>query len=70
LGYHRASTALMCVDEDVRNAMIMAGTPCPNGEVAAVYVAPTREVQTMAPVADEHRAPVRKRKHRKVQPPK
>jgi hypothetical protein len=70
LGYHRASTALMCVDEDVKNAMIMAGTPCPNGEVAAVYVAPTREVQTMAPVADEHRAPARKRKHRRVQPPK
>ena len=70
LGYHRASTALMCVDEDVKNAMIMAGTPCPNGEVAAVYVAPTREVQTMAPVADVYRAPVHKRKHRKVQPPK
>jgi hypothetical protein len=69
LGYHRAGTALMCVDEDVKNAMIMAGTPCPNGQVAAVYIAPTREYQTMAPVADEPRK-IRKRKVRKALPPK
>lgn len=30
LGYHRAATALMCVDEDVREAMVEAGTPCPS----------------------------------------
>jgi outer membrane protein OmpA-like peptidoglycan-associated protein len=30
LGYHRAATALMCVDADVREAMIEAGTPCPS----------------------------------------
>jgi len=30
LGYVRAATALMCVDEDVRSAMEEAGTPCPS----------------------------------------
>ena len=73
LGYHRAATSLMCVDEDVKNAMIMAGTPCPNGQVqtyiapAAAYVAPAREYAPMAPVADDR--PVRHRRH-KALPPK
>lgn len=62
LGYHRAATSLMCVDEDVRQAMIMAGTPCPNGEVVAVIAPPpAREYVPMAPVNDR---PVR-RKHRR-----
>ena len=67
LGYHRAATALMCVDEDVKEAMAAAGTPCPGTEQAAVYVAPAREYVPMAPVADE---PVRKRRTRKPLPPK
>ncbi|NOT40341.1 MAG: hypothetical protein HOP13_07610 [Alphaproteobacteria bacterium] len=69
LGYHRAATSLMCVDEDVRQAMIMAGTPCPNGEVVAVFAPPpAREYTPMAPVVDR---PVRKvRKVRKALPPK
>jgi hypothetical protein len=70
LGYHRAATSLMCVDDDVRQAMIMAGTPCPNGEVVAVVAPPppAREYVPMAPVADK---PVRKvRKVRKALPPK
>jgi hypothetical protein len=69
LGYHRAATSLMCVDDDVRQAMIMAGTPCPNGEVVAVVAPPpAREYVPMAPVADKK---VRKvRKVRKALPPK
>jgi hypothetical protein len=69
LGYHRAATSLMCVDEDVRQAMIMAGTPCPNGEVVAVVAPPpARDYVPMAPVADKK---VRKvRKVRKPLPPK
>jgi hypothetical protein len=68
LGYHRAATALMCVDEDVKDAMAAAGTPCP-GTAAAVYVppAPARQYVPMAPVPDE---PVRKRRVRKPLPPK
>jgi hypothetical protein len=70
LGYHRAATSLMCVDEDVRQAMIMAGTPCPNGEAVAVYVAPpAREYVPMAPVADD-RPVKRKKRVRKALPPK
>ena len=75
LGYHRAATALMCVDEDVRAAMIAAGTPCPNGEQVAVVVPPpviappARTYVPMAPVADK---PVRKhrRRHAEALPPK
>ncbi len=40
LGYHRAATALMCVDEDVRHAMEEAGTPCPTRENAPAQVTP------------------------------
>lgn len=40
LGYHRAATALMCVDEDVRHAMEEAGTPCPGGETAPAQMTP------------------------------
>ena len=29
LGFSRAAVALVCVDEDVRDAMASAGTPCP-----------------------------------------
>lgn len=69
LGYHRAATALMCFDESVSQAMIQAGTPCPSGAAAAVYVAPpAREYAPMAPVADER--PARKRRVRKALPPK
>lgn len=70
LGYHRAATSLMCVDDDVRQAMIMAGTPCPNGEAVAAYVAPpAREYVPMAPVADDR--PVKHKKRvRKALPPK
>ncbi len=71
LGYHRAATALMCFNEDVKSAMEQAGTPCPSGAAAAVYVAPAaapREYMPMAPVMDE---PVRHhRRHKRVLPPK
>jgi hypothetical protein len=74
LGYHRAATALMCVDEDVRAAMIAAGTPCPNGQQTVAVVAPpvvytqTTQFVPMAPIADE---PVKKnRRTRKALPPK
>ncbi|PZO54119.1 MAG: hypothetical protein DCF16_05380 [Alphaproteobacteria bacterium] len=40
LGYQRAATALMCVDEDVRHAMAEAGTPCPSGGVVEASYAP------------------------------
>jgi hypothetical protein len=73
LGYHRAATALMCVDEDVKAAMVAAGTPCPGTQQAAV-VAPVVYAETaapayvpMAPIADE---PVRKRRVKKALPPK
>jgi len=69
LGYHRAATALMCVDEDVRSAMIAAGTPCPNGEVAAAP-APTRTYVIMAPVPDKPAKGKKHRKQRKPLPPK
>jgi hypothetical protein len=70
LGYHRAATSLMCVDDDVRQAMIMAGTPCPNGEVVAVVAAPpAREYVPMAPVADD-RPHKRRHRVRKPLPPK
>ena len=69
LGYHRAATALMCVDEDVRSAMIAAGTPCPNGEVAAAP-APTRTYVMMAPVPDKPAKGKKHRKQRKPLPPK
>jgi hypothetical protein len=71
LGYHRAATSLMCVDEDVRQAMIMAGTPCPNGEAVAVvvpppvFVPPPRNYVPMAPVQDK---PVRHHHRRHVEP--
>lgn len=71
LGFHRAATALMCVDEDVRAAMIAAGTPCPNGEVAAAVAAPpARHYVMMAPVADRPMAKQKQRKKRKPLPPK
>lgn len=38
LGYHRAATALMCVDDDVREAMEEAGTPCPSRNDAPAVV--------------------------------
>jgi hypothetical protein len=74
LGYHRAATSLMCFDDSVREAMNLAGTPCPSGAAAvyvapaaAAYVAPQREYVPMAPVADE---PRRKPRRKKVLPPK
>ncbi len=33
MGFGPAAVALLCVDDDVRNAMSTAGTPCP-GQVA------------------------------------
>jgi len=57
LGYHRAATALMCVDEDVQNAMAAAGTPCPGTEQkAATVAAPVIYAETTAPVR-KHAAP-------------
>ncbi|MBL8781685.1 MAG: hypothetical protein JNL06_12190, partial [Alphaproteobacteria bacterium] len=75
LGYHRAATALMCVDADVEAAMARAGTPCPNGAAvvaaAPIYyqeAAPVREYTPMAPVVDH---PVKKKRRvRKPLPPK
>lgn len=71
LGYHRAATSLMCFDESVREAMIQAGTPCPNG-AAAVVVAPVihteRAYVPMAPVADDR--PKKRHRVRKALPPK
>jgi OmpA-OmpF porin, OOP family len=32
LGYRRAAVELLCIDEDVRAAMLSAGTPCPSDE--------------------------------------
>jgi len=64
LGFHRAATALMCVDEDVKNAMAAAGTPCPGTEKAAAIAAPVVYAETTAPVrkyaapAPEEAAPV------------
>ncbi len=41
LGYQRAAVALVCVDDDVRAAMLAAGTPCPGStEERSAYVAP------------------------------
>jgi hypothetical protein len=71
LGFHRAATALMCVDEDVRAAMIAAGTPCPNGEMAAAVAAPpARHYVMMAPVGDKPAAKLKQRKKRKALPAK
>ena len=36
LGFTRAAVALVCVDEDVQNAMNAAGTPCPQARRAEV----------------------------------
>jgi hypothetical protein len=71
LGYHRAATALMCFNEDVKAAMEQAGTPCPNGP--AVYVAPpmaeppAREYVPMAPIPDQ---PRKHHRRKKALPPK
>jgi hypothetical protein len=67
LGYHRAATALMCVDDDVRAAMEQAGTPCPNGPeqvamVVAPPMAPAPVVVHEAPVAAAPEAPRRSRR--------
>jgi hypothetical protein len=35
MGYSRAATALLCVDDDVRDAMLTADTPCPGDQNAA-----------------------------------
>lgn len=69
LGFHRAATALMCVDDDVRAAMIAAGTPCPNGEMAAAAAAPpARHYVMMAPVADKPVARKQRKKHKPLPP--
>lgn len=49
LGYQRAATALMCVDDDVRHAMAEVGTPCPAG--GAVVVAAVMPSAPPAPSA-------------------
>jgi hypothetical protein len=72
LGYHRAATSLMCFNDDVREAMNQAGTPCPSG--AAVYVAPPPPPPApayvpMAPIVDDK--PIKRKKRvRKALPPK
>jgi outer membrane protein OmpA-like peptidoglycan-associated protein len=54
LGYRRAAIALLCQDEDVRDAMERAGTPCPNLELmtfdAAPPIAPAPEVEAEPPL--------------------
>jgi hypothetical protein len=70
LGYHRAATALMCVDEDVRMAMEEAGTPCPSRNDAAPAAAPVAAVvapaePVVAPAAEVTQpAPQRRRARR------
>jgi outer membrane protein OmpA-like peptidoglycan-associated protein len=44
LGYRRAAIALLCVDDEVRNAMRVAGTPCP-GEELVSFDAPELQPQ-------------------------
>ncbi|MDZ4738380.1 MAG: hypothetical protein SGJ03_00555, partial [Alphaproteobacteria bacterium] len=52
LGYAGASVALICTDEDVKAAMISAGTPCPSAENrrTSAYVAPAPVIQQMVQV--------------------
>ncbi len=50
LGYQRAATALMCVDEDVRMAMEEAGTPCPSRNDAPTPVAASYSAPAPAPI--------------------
>ncbi len=38
LGYQRAAVQLLCVDDEVRQAMFLAGTPCPADEPAMIPV--------------------------------
>ncbi|MBL8543273.1 MAG: OmpA family protein [Hyphomonadaceae bacterium] len=57
LGYHRAATALMCVDEDVRHAMEEAGTPCPTRENAPAQVTPASAPVTAPCPADDFVVP-------------
>lgn len=57
LGYHRAATALMCQDDNVRDAMAQAGTPCPTGAepiaaVAPIAPPPVTELAPPEPVAE------------------
>ena len=76
LGYHRAATALMCVDKDVEEAMARAGTPCPGSSatVAAAPIvyqeaaAPVRQYASMTPIADQPAK--KKRRARKPLAPK
>jgi hypothetical protein len=35
MGFNRAAVALLCVDDDVRDAMTTAGTPCPGAQIQA-----------------------------------
>jgi hypothetical protein len=35
MGFDRAAVALLCVDDDVRDAMNTAGTPCPGASATA-----------------------------------
>ena len=55
MGYRRAAVALLCVDDEVRTAMAVAGTPCPGGQPTASddfeSATPAREP---APPADQH----------------
>ena len=71
LGYHRAATSLMCFNDDVREAMIQAGTPCPSGAAVAAYVAPppppAPAYVPMAPIVDDQ--PIRRKKKRIVRKP-
>lgn len=56
LGYQRAATALMCVDPDVRSAMLTAGSPCPGDGPAPQAQAPVRRSYVaMAPIPDARR---------------
>lgn len=78
LGYQRAATSLMCVDDDVRHAMEEAGTPCPSGGavvavaeaevVPAAYVQapPVQEEVAPAPAPPRRHAPPRRRHQRAV----
>jgi outer membrane protein OmpA-like peptidoglycan-associated protein len=49
LGYRRAAVALLCIDDEVREAMRVAGTPCPGEELVSFAPEPQPEPEPAPP---------------------
>lgn len=52
LGYRRAAVALLCVDDEVREAMRVAGTPCPGEDLVSFAPEPPPQPEPVAEPPD------------------